>query len=89
MSLADAAGWRVRFGQVRQFEAIPRDGVAQIAHAEKAMFDDAVDQFLDHFVARHLLGDVARLQADLVQGGADDRPQTLAQTMLAADAPTR
>jgi hypothetical protein len=61
-----------------------RDGVAQLAHAEKAALDDAVEQLLDQLVAADALRVIFRLEADALQCLLDHRAEAIAQLLLAA-----
>ena len=71
-------------GQVGQLELVAGDGVAQVAHAEEAALDDAVEQLFNQLVAAHPFGVVGGLQADLLEGAGDGRPKPLAQAVLGA-----
>src|SRR5262249_37445783 len=62
--------------EVFELEAILRDGVAEMAEVGVAALEDAVDELADELLARHGLGQIGRLEADLVerrfQAGADE-----------------
>ena len=47
-------------GHVGHLEIIARQCIAQISHRQKSSLDDAVQQFVDQLLARHLLGQVLR-----------------------------
>ena len=48
--------------QVRQFQLIARQGVAQVAHRQVAVVDNAVEQLLNQLVECDLLGQILRTE---------------------------
>ena len=79
-----AADEVLRIGQVRELELIARQGVAQVAERQKAVFQDAVEQFVGQFQEGGALKRTARRQANVFDGAREHGPKAFADTVLAA-----
>src|SRR5262249_43058297 len=78
-----AAHKLTRVVEVRQLQVISRNGVAQIAIGEKAIRQDAIQQFFDHQLKSRLFRRVRCPDPNVVKGIGQDRTETRPQALFA------